>query len=107
MDVLRKARRLESTIAATLDKAAKGFGRSRAREPLEIVLAVLEAVEQRIEPTGRGTRVFPFNRIELSVVAASREARGRLEGVFAADTPLRTRILNRVQSAGCASADVV
>ena len=107
MDVLGKARRLESTIAAKLDKAAKGFVRSRTREPLEIVLAILEAVEQRIEPTGRGARVFPFNRIELSVVAPSREARGRLEAVFAADTPLRTRILNRVQSAGCSSADVV
>jgi len=107
MDVLGKARRLESTIAAKLDQAAKGFVRSRAREPLEIVLAILEAVEQRIEPTGRGTRVFPFNRIELSVVAPSREARGRLEAVFAADTSLRTRILNRVQSAGCSPADVV
>ena len=107
MDVLGKARRLESTIAAKLDQAAKGLVRSRRREPLEIVLAVLEAVEQRIEPTGLGTRVFPFNRIELSVVAPSREARGRLEGVFAADTPLRTRILNRVRSAGCSSADVV
>jgi len=107
MDVLGKVRRLESTIAAKLDGAAKGFVRSRAREPLEIVLAILEAVEQRIVPTGRGSRVFPFNRLELSVLAPSREARGRLEAVFAADTPLRTKILNRIQSAGCPPADVV
>ncbi len=107
MDVLGKARRLESTIAARLDEAAKGFVRPRTREPLEIVLAILDAVEQRIEPTGRGARVFPFNRIELSVVAPSREARGRLEAVFAGDTPLRTRILDRVQSAGCSPADLV
>src|SRR5256885_1730400 len=107
MDVLGKARRLESMIAARLDEAAKGLIRSRTREPLEIVLAILDAVEQRIEPTGRGARVFPFNRIELSVVAPSREARGRLEAVFAGDTPLRTRILNRVQAAGCSPADVV
>ena len=107
MDVLGKARRLESTIAAKLDEAAKSLVRSRAREPLEIVAAILEAVERRIEPTGRGARVFPFNRIELSVVAPSREARGRLEAVFAGDRPLRTRILNRVRSAGCSPADVV
>src|SRR5262249_5759594 len=107
MDVLGKARRLESTIAARLDEAARGFVRPRTREPLEIVLAILDAVEQRIEPTGRGARVFPFNRIELSVAAPSREARGRLEAVFAGDTPLRTRIVNRLQSAGCAPADVV
>ena len=107
MDVLGKARRLESRIAAKLDEAAKALVRSRTREPLEIVHAILDAVEQRIEPTGRGTRVFPFNRIEISVVASSREARGRLEAVFAGDTPLRTRILDRLQSARCAPADVV
>src|SRR3954449_1170668 len=106
MDVLGKARRLESTIAAKLDEAAKGLVRSRPREPLEIVLAILDAVEQRIEPTGRGTRVFPFNRVELSVVAPSREARGRVEAVFAGDTPLQTRILERLRSAGCAPCDM-
>jgi hypothetical protein len=107
MDVLGKARRLESTIAARLDEAAKGLVRPRLREPLEIVLAILDAVERRIEPTGRGTRVFPFNRIELSVVAPSRETRGRLEAVFAGATPLRTRIVDRLQSLGCSPVDVV
>jgi hypothetical protein len=107
MDVLGKARRLESAIAARLDEVAKGFVRSRTREPLEIALAILDAVEQRIEPTGRGTRVFPFNRIELSVVAPTREARGRLEAIFAGDVPLQTRVLDRLRSAGCAPADVV
>src|SRR5215831_1077036 len=106
MDVLGKARRLESAIAARLDQVAKGLVRSRTREPLEIVLAILDAVEQRIEPTGRGTRVFPFNRIDVSVVAASREARGRLEAVFAGETSLQTRILDRLRSAGCSAADI-
>src|SRR5262245_51902940 len=106
MDVLGKARRLESAIAARLDQVAKGLVRSRTREPLEIVLAILDAVEQRIEPTGRGARVFPFNRIDVSVVAPSREARGRLETVFGGDTPLQARILERLRSAGCSPADV-
>jgi len=107
MDILGKARRLESKITARLDRAAKEFAGSGAREPLEIVHAILDLVEREIQAGSRGTRVFPFNRVELSVVAPSREARGRLEAVFAADTPLRARILNRVQSAGCSSADVV
>src|SRR5262249_20721492 len=106
MDVLGKARRLESAIAVRLDQVAKGLARSRAREPLEIVLAILEAVEQRIEPTGRGARVFPFNRIGVSVVGPSLAARGRLEGVFGGDTPLLTRVLERLRSAGCATTDV-
>jgi hypothetical protein len=107
MDVLRRARRLESRIAARLDDAAKVFSRSRTRSPLEIVHAILNAVEQQIEPTGRGTRVFPFNRLELTVVGSSPEARGRLEALFAGDTPLRTRILDRLRSARCSPADVV
>ena len=107
MGILDKARRLESAIAGRLDQVAKGLIRSRTREPLEIVLAILDAVEQQIEPTGRGARVFPFNRIELSVVAASPEARGRLDAVFAGATPLETRILDRLRSAGCSPSEVV
>jgi len=107
MDVLGRARRLESAIAGRLDQVAKGLVRSRTLEPLEIVLAILDAVERQIEPTGRGTRVFPFNRIEVSVVAPSREVRGRLEAVFEGDTPLQTRIIDRLRSAGCSPADIV
>jgi hypothetical protein len=107
MDVLGKARRLESAIAVRLDQVAKSLVRSRTREPLEIVLAILDAVEQRIEPTGRGARVFPFNRIDVSVVAPSVEARGRLEAVFEGDTPVQTRVLERLRSAGCSPVDVV
>ncbi len=107
MDVLRKARRLESAIAVRLDQVARGLVRSRTREPLEIVLAILDAVEQRIEPTGRGARVFPFNRLDVSVAASSPEARGRLEAVFGGDAPLQTRVLDRLRTAGCAPVDVV
>src|SRR5262245_20209489 len=107
MDVLGKARRLESAIAVRLDQVAKGLVPSRTRQPLEVVLAILEAVEQRIEPTGRGARVFPFNRVEVSVVAPSLEARGRLEAVLEGDTPLQTRVLDRLRSAGCSPVDVV
>jgi hypothetical protein len=106
MDVLGKARRIESAIAGRLDSVAKGLVRARPREPLEIVLAILDAVEQRIEPTGRGARVFPFNRIDVSVVAPSLEARGRLEAVFGGDTSLPTRILDRLRSAGCSPVDL-
>jgi hypothetical protein len=107
MGIFRTARRLESRIATGLDQAVKVFSRSRTRSPLEIVHGILDAVEQQIEPTGRGARVFPFNRLELSVVASSPEARGRLEALFAGETPLRTRILDRLQSARCSPANVV
>src|SRR6478672_7500067 len=107
MDVLGRARRLESAIAGRLDQVAKGLVPSRSRQPLEILLAILEAVEQRIEPTGRGARVFPFNRVEVSVVAPSLEARGRLDAVFGGDTPLQVKVLDRLRAAGCSPIDVV
>jgi FHA domain-containing protein len=107
MDLLGKARRLESTIAARLDEAAKGLVRSRPREPLEIVHAILDAVDREIQPTGRGTRAFPFNRIKVSVPAPSKQARGRLEAVLAGEIPLQARIVERLRSAGCSPPPVV
>jgi FHA domain-containing protein len=107
MDILGKARRLESKIAGSLDEAAKEFVRSGAREPLEIVHAILDAVEQEIQASGRGTRVFPFNRIDVSVAAPSSEARACLEAVFADDPPLHARIMERLRSAGCHPSDII
>jgi len=107
MDILGKARRLESRITATLDKAAKEFVHSGEREPLEIVHAILDIVDREIQPGGRGKRIFPFNRIDVSVVAPSREARGRLEAILEGDTPLTARIAERLQSAGCSVPDLV
>ncbi len=110
MDILGKARRLEAKITARLDRAAKDFvgsGEREPREPLEIVHAILDIVEREIQPGSRGTRVFPFNRIEIAVLAPSREARGRLEAVFGGDTPLPARIVERLRSGGCPTADLV
>jgi FHA domain len=107
MDILGKARKLEAKITARFDRAAKELAGSGAREPLEIVHAILDIVEREIQPGSRGTRVFPFNRIEIAVLASSPEARGRLEAVFGGDTPLPARIVERLQSGGCATADLV
>jgi hypothetical protein len=101
MDLLGRARRFESTIARRLDGAAQDFIGSGAREPLEIVHAIVEAVEPEIQAGGRGRRIFPFNSITLSVLAPSRDARARFEAVLAGEPPLRERIVDRLRSAGC------
>jgi hypothetical protein len=36
--------------------------------PLDIRAAILDALEERTTPTGRGRRVFPYNRIEAAVL---------------------------------------
>ena len=103
MDILGKARRLESRIAGALDKYAKDFVRSPGgREPLEIVHAVLDAVEQQVHSGGRGTRVFPFNRIDVSIAAPTPEARARFQSLLEGDAPLADRIAERLRAAGSA-----
>jgi len=101
MDIIGKARKLESSLARTFDRAAQQWSRSGPRGPLEIRHAILEAVAQRLEPAGRGTHVFPFNKITVSVVAASREARARISGVLDEDPSLRERISDRLRELGC------
>jgi pSer/pThr/pTyr-binding forkhead associated (FHA) protein len=101
MDLLGKARRLESTIARRLDRAARDAVGAVTREPLEIVHLVIEAVEHEIQPGGRGKRVFPFNSITLSVLASSSEGRARFEAVLAGEPPLRGRIVEHLRSKSC------
>jgi len=106
MSILDKARTLESRIARTLSRAAEDVVGSSAREPLEIAHAIVDAVERQIQPGSRGTRLFPFNRVSIAILAPSRDARAHFEALFAAEPSLRGRVLNRLRSAGCAVGDV-
>jgi len=106
VDLLEKARRLESTIARRFDRAAREAVGAVAREPLEIVHLVGEAVEREIQAGGRGTRVFPFNSITLSVLAPSREERARFEAVFAGEPSLRDRVVAQLRSKSCPILDL-
>jgi hypothetical protein len=101
MDLLRKARDLESRLAGTLDRTVGGLVRPVTREPLEVVHAVLAAVQEEIQASGRGRRVFPFNAIALAILAPARDARARFEAVFADHPSLRDRIVASLGSAAC------
>ena len=101
MDILRKARDLEARITSKFDRSAGDFVQSGAREPLEIVHAIVEAVLEQIQSSGRGRRVFPFNTVAVTILATSRDARARFEAVVADGAPLRDRIAARLRSAGC------
>jgi len=106
VDILGKVRKLESTIARKMDRAAQGLIGQPVRQPLEIVHFVLEAVEQQIQPAGRGRQVFPFNRIRVLLLASSHAARARLEAVCEAQPPLRERISERLRAASCEVTDL-
>jgi FHA domain len=101
VNILNKARKLESKLAQTFDRAAQQWAKSGPREPLEVLHAILDAVEERLEPTGRGKTVFPFNRITISIAASSRDSRARFAAVFDSDPTLQDRVTQRLRDAGC------
>jgi hypothetical protein len=101
MDILSKARKVESKLARTLDRALQQWSKPGPLEPLETLHAVVEAVEARLEPIGRGRYVFPFNKVKVSIAAGSRDARARFAAVLEGDEQLQHRITKRLRDAGC------
>ncbi len=105
-DMLGRARKLESAIAARVEDAARKVAGTSTREPLEIVLAIAEAIEQEIQPAGRGQRAFPFNQIRVSLLAPSARVKAHLEQVCGGPPSLHDRIADRLRSAGCPAPDL-
>jgi len=103
MDIIRRLQRFESRIAKTVDAAAQKTSPA-TREPLEIVHAIVEAVEKRVEPAGRGKYVFPFNRVTIRIAASSRETQARFEAVLGSEPSVKDRIHQTIDAAGCNSA---
>jgi hypothetical protein len=101
MDILSKARKVESKLARTLDRAFQQWTKSGPLEPLETLHAIVDTVEARLEPAGRGNQVFPFNRIKVSIAAGSRDTRARFAAVLEGDRQLQDRITNLLRNAGC------
>jgi hypothetical protein len=101
MDILRNLRRLESGLTKTVEETAHKMGRSRRREPLEVIHAIIDAAEKRIEPAGRGKYLFPFNRIHVFIAADTPETRARFEAVFGSTPTLRDRVFDRLKAGGC------
>ena len=101
MNIMHKVKRLEAGMTRAVERAAREWSRSGEREPLEIVEAIVEAVTERLEPAARGRYVFPFNRIHVTVAAASRDARARFAAVLESEPTLPDRIASRLRDAGC------
>src|SRR5262245_5901336 len=101
MEILRNLRRLESRLTKTVEEATQKVAPASSREPLEVLHAIVDATEKRIEPAGRGKYVFPFDRINVCIAAQSSETRARFEAVLGSNPPLQDRIVERLQAAGC------
>lgn len=72
LKILGRARQLESVIARGVTDAAKHLVRgSGGREPIELAHAIVDAAVREVQTADRGTRVFPFNTIAVSIAAHS------------------------------------
>jgi hypothetical protein len=106
MDFLGKARRLESRLARTLENAVQGVVGRTARQPIEVLHAVVDFIEQQVQPGGRGRRVFPFNRVLVHLATPSRAERARFAALVEEPPSLRQRVVERLQTAGCDARDL-
>jgi hypothetical protein len=105
INIVDKARALESRIAKALSHAAENAIGSTSRQPLEILHAIIDVVEREVQSGGRGQRLFPFDTVTVAVLAPSRE-RAHFESVFAASPSLQDRLVNRLRSRGCEITDL-
>jgi hypothetical protein len=61
-------------------------------KPLELLVAALDDLEKRVQPAGRGRRVFPYNRVVVHIFQPDAD-RIAVEAVFRQlDTRLRERL---------------
>ena len=69
-------------------------------EPLEIHRALLEDIEAQSVAVGGGRRIFPFDRVEVTLLAASPEEKARLEAIAAAAWDLAREVEQRLKAGG-------
>jgi hypothetical protein len=102
MDILQKARELEARLSGRFDRTVGALVGPATREPLEVVHDIVSAAQKEVQSSGRGRRVFPFNRMAVTVLAPSRDVRARYDAVVSSGYTLRDRVIAQLVSAGCA-----
>ena len=96
MKILDKAVELEKALI-------RRFGRRSdiKRHPIEVYRAVLDEIEEASEAGARGTRIFPYNQITITIATTGDHQRATAEAVFAERPPVEDRIRTRLQQRGC------
>ena len=87
-----KARSAERKVSRAIDTVVERLVGSSPRQPLETLHDVLEHIERQVQPAGRGTWTFPFNRVTVEFAAPARDAKAKLAAVIGDADSLRARI---------------
>ena len=102
MKILDKAARLEKAL---LDRI--GRRTDIARHPIELYRAILDDIEDASEPGARGTRIFPYTDVAVSIATSDPHQRATAEAVFAEPPSLEERVRTRLRQSGCKDAERV
>jgi hypothetical protein len=81
-DLVQRARQLGGAMADAVRRAVDPPLDDDAK-PIDVKRAIVEALEQQVEPAGGGRRILPGDRIEVRILAVSDEARPGLDAVLA------------------------
>ena len=93
--------RVDGALRATVQRLQLWFDPPLDLEarPLEVREAIIEDIEQRVESAGAGRRVLPYNRVTVTVLAADKTSRARLQ---AALDGLQESVAARLNEIRCA-----
>lgn len=69
-------------------------------EPMELRRAVLDDIESQVATAGSGKRIFPYNRLEVHLLADSPQQRAALEAIVAEAWDLRREVAERLRDRG-------
>ena len=101
MNLLDKLKRVEIRLSSAIEDATRSALKAAPVEPLEIIHAILARIAEEVQPAGRGTHVFPFNVIVVSIAARSAVDRARIAAVLESEPPLTERIADSLRTNGC------
>lgn len=102
MSLLSKATDLEKWIQSFVRKKISG---SSEQHHLEIRRAVLDEIENKVQPIGNGVRMFPFQLLVISLYAADDDRRYFLESGFIENDRLKNDIRESLRQSGCQRLD--
>ena len=93
--------RMDNALRAAVQRVQRWFDPPLDQEaaPLEVREAIIDAIEERVESAGAGRRVLPYNRITVTMLAADKPSRARLQAALGG---LQESIAGRLAELRCA-----
>jgi hypothetical protein len=99
--LLTGTRALESKLAGSIESRAQAWTGGTVTQPLEVIEHALAGIAGHVQPAGRGRRTFPFNRVGITFLAPTAEARARIDAICSSEPQIDRRLIDRLHAAGC------